>query len=120
MCTPEEIKRYQKIYYKPRWNSYGAPHSRQRVWLSQAESSEPHSYWIRTEIDAGPLMRVSSIIMARPPHEAQRLVNAAQEESEQMRKAALLYTNDLCVEASGRVEEALQRRKTNSACFSVL
>ena len=35
-------------------------------------------------------------------------MNAAQDESDQMRKAALLYTNDLLSEAQGHVEESLK------------
>ena len=45
---------------------------------------------------------------AEATEEAERLVNAAQDESDQMRKAALLYTNDLLSEAQGHVEESLK------------
>lgn len=46
--------------------------------------------------------------MRQATEEAERLVNAAQDESDQMRKAALLYTNDLLSEAQGHVEESLK------------
>lgn len=46
--------------------------------------------------------------MKQATEEAQRLVNAAQEESDQMHRAALMYTNDLLAEAKQNVEQSLR------------
>ena len=46
--------------------------------------------------------------MKQATEEAKRLVNAAQEESEQMRRASLAYTNDLLAEAQQHVGESLR------------
>lgn len=47
-------------------------------------------------------------IMKQAAEEAQKLLEEAQLESEQMRRASLAYTNDLLAEAQRHVEESLK------------
>lgn len=90
MCTPEEIKRYQKIITN-RDGILSAAQQQAESMLSQAEQRTAQLL-DQNEIVQTAYERAEAI-MQQATDEAQRLVNAAQEESEQMRKAALLYTN---------------------------
>ena len=89
LCAPEEIKRYQKIIT----NRDGILNDAQQ----RAENEIVQTAYQRAEE-----------IMKQATEEAQRLINAAQAESEQMRKASLMYTNDLLNEAQTHVEESLR------------
>lgn len=105
LCAPEEIKRYQKIITN-RDGILNEAHQRAEDMLSQAQQ-QTAQILDQSEIVQTAYQRAEDI-MRQANEEAQRLVDAADKESEQMRKAALIYTNDLLSEAQAHVEESLR------------
>lgn len=105
LCAPEEIKRYQKIITN-RDGILNEAHQRAEDMLSQAQQ-QTAQILDQSEIVQTAYQRAEDI-MRQANEEAQRLVDAADKESEQMRKAALIYTNDLLTEAQAHVEESLR------------
>lgn len=105
LCAPEEIKRYQKIITN-RDGILNEAHQRAEDMLSQAQQ-QTAQILDQSEIVQTAYQRAEDI-MRQANEEAQRLVDAADKESEQMRKAALVYTNDLLSEAQAHVEQSLR------------
>lgn len=105
MCAPEEIKRYQKIITN-RDGILNEAQQRAEDMVTQARE-QTAQILDQHEIVQTAYQRAEEI-MRQATEEAQRLVNAAQEESEQMHRAALVYTNDLLNEARQHVEESLR------------
>ena len=103
LCAPEEIKRYQKIITN-RDGILNEAQQRAEDMLSQAQQ-QTAQILDQNEIVQTAYQRAEDIMRQATE---ERLVNAAQDESDQMRKAALLYTNDLLSEAQGHVEESLK------------
>lgn len=105
LCAPEEIKRYQKIITN-RDGILNDAQQRAEDMLVQAQQ-QTAQILDQNEIVQTAYQRAEEI-MKQATEEAQRLVNAAQAESEQMRRASLMYTNDLLNEAQLHVEESLR------------
>lgn len=105
LCAPEEIKRYQKIITN-RDGILNEAQQRAEDMLNQAQQ-QTAQILDENEIVQTAYQRAEEI-MKQATEEAQRLVNAAQAESEQMRRASLVYTNDLLSEAKSHVEESLR------------
>ena len=103
--VPEEIKRYQKIITN-RDGILNDAQQRAEDMLVQAQQ-QTAQILDQNEIVQTAYQRAEEI-MKQATEEAQRLINAAQAESEQMRKASLMYTNDLLNEAQTHVEESLR------------
>lgn len=105
LCAPEEIKRYQKIITN-RDGILNEAQQRAEDMVSQAQK-QTAQILDENEIVQTAYQRAEEI-MKQATEEAQRLVNAAQAESEQMRRASLVYTNDLLTDAKRHVEESLR------------
>ena len=105
LCAPEEIKRYQKIITN-RDGILNEAQQRAEDMVNQAQQ-QTAQILDQNEIVQTAYQRAEEI-MKQATEEAQRLVNAAQAESEQMRRASLVYTNDLLSEAKSHVEESLR------------
>lgn len=105
LCAPEEIKRYQKIITNRDGILNEAQH-RAEDMVSQAQR-QTAQILDENEIVQTAYQRAEDI-MKQATEEAQRLVNAAQTESEQIRRASLVYTNDLLNDAKRHVEESLR------------
>lgn len=105
LCAPEEIKRYQKIITN-RDGILNEAQQRAEDMVNQAQR-QTAQILDENEIVQTAYQRAEEI-MKQATEEAQRLVNAAQAESEQMRRASLVYTNDLLSEAKSHVEESLR------------
>ena len=113
LCAPEEIKRYQKIITN-RDGILNEAQQRAEDMLSQAQQ-QTAQILDQNEIVQTAYQRAEDI-MRQATEEAERLVNAAQAESDQMRKAALLYTNDLM--KSNKEELMMQLEPTKAAAAS--
>lgn len=105
LCAPEEIKRYQKIITN-RDGILNEAQQRAEDMVNQAQQ-QTAQILDENEIVQTAYQRAEEI-MKQATEEAQRLVNAAQSESEQMRRASLVYTNDLLTDAKRHVEESLR------------
>ncbi len=117
LCAPEEIKRYQKIITN-RDGILSEAQQKAEDMLTQAQQ-QTAQILDQNEIVQTAYQRAEEI-MKQATEEAQRLVNAAASESEQMRRASLMYTNDLLTEAQKSVESSLKEmdnkyRMLNSA-----
>lgn len=117
LCAPEEIKRYQKIITN-RDGILNEAQQRAEDMLSQAQK-QTAQILDQNEIVQTAYQRAEDI-MKQATEEAQRLVDAAQQESEQMHRASLLYTNNLLDQAQQAVETSLREtdnkyRMLNSA-----
>ncbi|MCH5252880.1 MAG: hypothetical protein J1F22_07885 [Lachnospiraceae bacterium] len=117
LCAPEEIKRYQKIITN-RDGILNEAQQRAEDMVSQAQR-QTAQILDQNEIVQTAYQRAEEI-MKQATEEAQRLVNAAQQESEQMHRASLMYTNDLLNQAQQAVESSLREtdnkyRMLNSA-----
>ncbi len=117
LCAPEEIKRYQKIITN-RDGILNEAQQKAEDMLTQAQQ-QTAQILDQNEIVQTAYQRAEEI-MKQATEEAQRLVNAAASESEQMRRASLMYTNDLLTEAQKSVESSLKEmdnkyRMLNSA-----
>ena len=111
LCAPEEITRYQKIIN----NRDGILHEvppRAEDMLAQAQN-QTAQILDQSEIVQTAYQRAEEI-MKQATEEARRMVDAAENESTQMRKAALLYTNDLLNEAQQHIEESLREMDNKS------
>lgn len=115
LCAPEEIKRYQKIITN-RDGILNEAQQRAEDMLSQAQQ-QTAQILDQSEIVQTAYQRAEDI-MRQANEEAQRLVDTAQAECEQMRKAALMYTNDLLSEAQSHVEESLREIDNKSRMLS--
>lgn len=115
LCAPEEIKRYQKIITN-RDGILNEAQQRAEDMLSQAQQ-QTAQILDQSEIVQTAYQRAEDI-MRQANEEAQRLVDAAQTECDQMRKAALMYTNDLLSEAQAHVEESLREIDNKSRMLS--
>lgn len=105
LCAPEEIKRYQKIITN-RDGILNEAQQRAEDMLSQAQQ-QTAQILDQSEIVQTAYQRAEDI-MRQANEEAQRLVDTAQAECDQMRKAALMYTNDLLSEAQSHIEESFR------------
>lgn len=105
LCAPEEIKRYQKIIHN-RDGILSEAQQRAEDMLAQAQN-QTAQLLDQSELVQSAYQRAEDI-MKQATEEAQRLVNQADAESTQMRKAALLYTNDLLSEAQQNIEQSLR------------
>lgn len=115
LCAPEEIKRYQKIITN-RDGILNEAQQRAEDMLSQAQQ-QTAQILDQSEIVQTAYQRAEDI-MRQANEEAQRLVDAAQTECDQMRKAALMYTNDLLSEAQAHVEDSLREIDNKSRMLS--
>lgn len=105
LCAPEEIKRYQKIITN-RDNILTEAKQRAEDMLVQAQQ-QTAQILDQSEIVQAAYQRAEDI-MQQAAEQAQSMVNTAQAESEQMHKAALMYTNDLLNEAQQNIENSLR------------
>lgn len=105
LCAPEEIKRYQKIITN-RDGILNEAQQRAEDMVSQAQQ-QTAQILDQSEIVQTAYQRAEDI-MRQANEEAQRLVDTAQAECDQMRKAALMYTNDLLSEAQSHIEESFR------------
>ncbi len=117
MCAPEEIKRYQKIIH----NRDGIlSQAQQEADAMLAQAREQTAQLLdQNEIVQTAYQRAEGI-MNQATKEAQEILNAARQECEQMRRASLVYTNDLLTEAERGLNESLREmdnkyRMLNSA-----
>lgn len=115
LCAPEEIKRYQKIIVN-RDGILSEAQQRAEDILSQAQQ-QTVQILDQSEIVQTAYQRAEDI-MGQANEEAQRLVDNAQSESDQMRNAALMYTNDLLSEAQIHIEESLKEIDNKSRMLS--
>ena len=115
ICAPEEIKRYQKIISN-RDAILNEAQKRADSMVSQAEE-KTSQILDESEIVQAAYQRAEQI-MKQAEEEAISRVNQAQEESDQMRKAALMYTNDLLVEASKHIEETLNEAENKHRMYA--
>ncbi len=111
LSAPEEIKRYQKIIT----NRDGILNeAQQRAEDILAEAQQQTAQILdQSEIVQTAYQRAEDI-MRQANEEAQQSVDAAQAECDQMRKAALMYTNDLLTEAQGHIEESFKEMDNRS------
>lgn len=105
LCAPEEIKRYQKIINN-RDGILNEARGQARDMVAQAQE-QTAQILDQNEIVQTAYQRAEEI-MGQAAEEAQRLVDAAQAESDQVRRASLVYTNDLLAEAQKNVEDSLR------------
>lgn len=111
LCAPEEIKRYQKIINN-RDGILNEAQQRAEDMLTQAQN-QTAQILDQSEIVQTAYQRAEEI-MKQATEEAHRMVDAAENESTQMRKAALMYTNDLLSEAQQHIEESLREMDNKS------
>lgn len=115
LCAPEEIKRYQKIINN-RDGILNEAQQRAEDMVAQAQN-QTAQILDQSEIVQTAYQRAEDI-MKQATEEAQSLVNQADAESTQMRKAALMYTNDLLSEAQQHIEESLREMDNKSRMLS--
>lgn len=115
LCAPEEIKRYQKIINN-REGILNEAQQRAEDMVAQAQN-QTAQILDQSEIVQTAYQRAEDI-MKQATEEAQSLVNQADAESTQMRKAALMYTNDLLSEAQQHIEESLREMDNKSRMLS--
>lgn len=115
LCAPEEIKRYQKIIHN-RDGILNEAQQRAEDMLAQAQN-QTAQILDQSEIVQTAYQRAEEI-MKQATEEAQRIVNQADAESTQMRKAALMYTNDLLSEAQQHIEESFREMDNKSRMLS--
>lgn len=117
LCAPEEIKRYQKIINN-RDGILNEAQQRAEDMLAQAQN-QTAQILDQSEIVQTAYQRAEDI-MRQATEEARELVNQAEAESNQMHKAALLYTNEILSDAQKHIEESFREmdsktRMLNSA-----
>ena len=117
LCAPEEIKRYQKIINN-REGILNEAQQRAEDMLAQAQN-QTAQILDQIEIVQTAYQRAEDI-MKQATEEARELVNQAEAESNQMHKAALLYTNEILTDAQKHIEESFREidnkeRMLNSA-----
>lgn len=115
LCAPEEIKRYQKIITN-RDGILNEAQQRAEDMLAQAQN-QTAQILDQSEIVQTAYQRAEEI-MKQATEEAQRIVNQADAESAQMRKAALMYTNDLLSEAQQNIENSFHEMDNKSRMLS--
>lgn len=115
LCAPEEIKRYQKIITN-RDGILNEAQQRAEDMLAQAQN-QTAQILDQSEIVQTAYQRAEEI-MKQATEEAQRIVNQADAESAQMRKAALMYTNDLLSEAQQNIENSFREMDNKSRMLS--
>lgn len=113
--TPEEIKRYQKIITN-RDGILNEAQQRAEDMLAQAQN-QTAQLLDQSEIVQTAYQRAEEI-MKQATEEAQRIVNQADAESSQMRKAALMYTNDLLSEAQQNIENSFREMDNKTRMLS--
>lgn len=115
LCAPEEIKRYQKIITN-RDGILNEAQQRAEDMLAQAQN-QTAQLLDQSEIVQTAYQRAEEI-MKQATEEAQRIVNQADAESSQMRKAALMYTNDLLSEAQQNIENSFREMDNKTRMLS--
>ena len=105
LCAPEEIKRYQKIINN-RDGILNEAQQRAEDMLAQAQN-QTAQLLDQSEIVQTAYQRAEDI-MKQATEEAKSIVNQAEAESAQMRKASLMYTNDLLSEAQAHIEQSFK------------
>ena len=111
LCAPEEIKRYQKIIH----NREGILNEAQQKAEDMLAKAQNQTAQIldQSEIVQTAYQKAEDI-MKQATEQAQTLLNQADAESTQMRRAALMYTNDLLSEAQQHIEESLREMDNKS------
>ena len=111
LCAPEEIKRYQKIIH----NREGILNEAQQKAEDMLAKAQNQTAQIldQSEIVQTAYQKAEDI-MKQATEQAQTLLNQADAESTQMRRAALMYTNDLLSEAQHHIEESLREMDNKS------
>lgn len=115
LCAPEEIKRYQKIINN-RDGILDEAQQRADDMLARAQS-QTAQILDQSEIVQTAYQRAEDI-MKQATEEAHRMVEAADSESTQMRRAALMYTDDLLNEAQQHIEQSLREMDNKSRMLS--
>lgn len=115
LCEPEEIKRYQKIIHN-RDGILSEAQQRAEDMLAQAQN-QTAQILDQSEIVQTAYQRAEDI-MKQATEEAHRMVDAAENESTQMRKAALMYTDELLTDAQKHIEETLGEIDNKSRMLS--
>lgn len=115
LCAPEEIKRYQKIINN-RDGILDEAQQRADDMLARAQS-QTAQILDQSEIVQTAYQRAEDI-MKQATEEAHRMVETADSESTQMRRAALMYTDDLLNEAQQHIEQSLREMDNKSRMLS--
>lgn len=115
MCAPEEIRRYQKIINN-REGILNEAQQRAEDMLAQAQN-QTAQLLDQSEIVQTAYQRAEDI-MKQATEEAKSIVNQAEAESAQMRKASLMYTNDLLAEAQQHIEESFKEMDNKTRMLS--
>lgn len=115
LCAPEEIKRYQKIIHN-REGILNEAQQKAEDMLAQAQN-QTAQILDQSEIVQTAYQKAEDI-MRQATEQAQALLNQADAESTQMRRSALLYTNDLLNEAQQHIEESLREMDNKSRMLS--
>ena len=113
LCAPEEIKRYQKTINN-RDGILNEAQQRAEDMLAQAQN-QTAQLLDQSEIVQTAYQRAEDI-MKQATEEAKSIVNQAEAESAQMRKASLMYTNDLLSEAQAHIEQSF-KEIDNKTCM---
>lgn len=115
MCAPDEIKRYQKIINN-REGILNEAQQRAEDMLAQAQN-QTAQLLDQSEIVQTAYQRAEDI-MKQATEEAKSIVNQAEAESAQMRKASLMYTNDLLAEAQQNIESSFKEMDNKTRMLS--
>ena len=105
LSAPDEIRRYQKVITN-RDDILNDAQKRAETMLSQAQA-RTNQLLDESEIMQAAYTRAEEI-MRQANEEATRLVDQAAKESDEMRRGALAYTNDLLADAKMHIQQGLK------------
>ncbi|MCR4605006.1 MAG: hypothetical protein K5639_03305 [Eubacterium sp.] len=114
MSVPDEIRRYQKVITN-RDNIINEAHQRAENMVSQAQA-KTDQLLDESEIMQAAYTRAEEI-MRQANEEATQLLTQAQNDSDEMRKGALVYTNDLLADAKNHIKQGLLNSEAAHATY---
>ena len=112
--VPDEIRRYQKVITN-RDNILSEAQQRAETMVSQAQA-KTDQLLDESEIMQAAYTRAEEI-MRQANQEATSLLEQASHDSDEMRRSALIYTNDLLADAKRNIEQGLANVQTIHANY---
>lgn len=114
LSAPDEIRRYQKVITN-RDDILNDAQRRAETMLSQAQA-KTNQLLDENEIMQAAYTRADEI-MRQAQEEATALLDQAVKESDEMRRGALAYTNDLLADAKMHIQQALKDSENSHARY---
>ena len=115
LSAPDEIRRYQKVITN-RDDILNDAQRRAETMLSQAQA-KTNQLLDENEIMQAAYTRADEI-MRQAQEEATALLDQAVKESDEMRRGALAYTNDLLADAKLHIQQALKDTEATHARYA--